>query len=466
MPPTVAAGTSAEVIDLAGASATVRERRDSFPARLRIGFGAVSDHALVTQLLTQSGHNDAADRFANRIDEPAYRPADRILVRSAKGLAGQVLLSRHVGWFEGQRTAVVRLEDLCVLPEYRGSGLVNELLAAAEDAAAREGVVLALLRTHDPAACARRDWAVLRGQGHTRADAMKVLAHLDAQESTRKRLKSSGLMVRSWRHVELDELVSIYEQSAPGMWGAANRTDEYWRWLLAGSARDHLLTAVQPRRSGADAPIKVSASDNCEFSERVVGYAVVRGACIMEMMTLPTFSRARAMLLAHACREAIDRGHHWIALYTPATEPLHDFLVTAGGSWIGDAAPSEPKWMLKLLAPEKWVERMYPVWQKRAREADIPRPLRITFACDDSVQQFTLTRRSSRLEPAADGEPTAGVVVCSTAMRNSLLLGNAAIRSAVDRGHLKIDRPELLTTLTALFSPRLFWQSPLDLLPG
>src|SRR6185436_21022615 len=98
------------------------------------------------------------------------------------------------------------------------------------------------------------------------------------------------------------------------------------------------------------------------------------GSCLVEMMTLPEFAGARTQLLAGACRDAMVRDHHSISLYTPAADPLHELLVTAGGAWISDAVVPAPRWLIKLLAPEKWVERFYPSWHERARAANVPRP--------------------------------------------------------------------------------------------
>ena len=96
------------------------------------------------------------------------------------------------------------------------------------------------------------------------------------------------------------------------------------------------------------------------------GYAVVRGSCIVEMMTLAKFPTARVQLLARACRDAIDRDHHSISLYTPASDPLHELMVTAGGAWISDRKENGPRLLMRLLSPERWVERCYPLWRQRA----------------------------------------------------------------------------------------------------
>ena len=45
-------------------------------------------------------------------------------------------------------------------------------------------------------------------------------------------------------------------------------------------------------------------------------------------------------------RDAIDRNHHWLSLYTPAADQLHELLVTAGGAWISE--PNRPAPEMRL----------------------------------------------------------------------------------------------------------------------
>jgi hypothetical protein len=225
-----------------------------------------------------------------------------------------------------------------------------------------------------------------------------------------------------------------------------------------------LLAVLRAKPTSANGhAVRTKNGDAAERAdEQVVGYAVVRGSCIIEMMVLPKCGAARVQLLARACREAMDRDHHWISLYTPAADPLHELLVMAGGAWIDDRNSAGPRWMLRLLAPEKWVERGYPLWRRRARLGSVPRPFALGLSLGEAKFLFTLTRRSSRFEqvhalPAdyLEGErPTI----------ESLLVGNLAVNEAIARGDLRLSRPELGGPVAALFSPRLFWQSPLELM--
>jgi predicted acetyltransferase len=428
---------------------------------VRIVTANAGDHPLLLQLLVQAQQAALAEDFQSRLDEPSYRPADRLIVRRDKAMLAHVHVAGHIAWFEGQRIPIVKLEDFAVLPEYRESGYDHELLSAAESIAADEGAVLGFVHTTRADWFAARGWNLLRGQGHTRASARAVLAHLDAQDHARRR-RRPAVHVRTWRHFELDHVRQIYDQTATGLWGPLYRSEACWQWLIGRKAQDQVLLAVQRLKGNSMLPLNGDDSGAEEAGEQAAGYAVVCGSCIVEMMSAPKSLGARVQLLARACRDAMDRDHHSISLYTPASDPLHELLVTAGGAWIDDAAAAGPRWMIRLLSPEKWVERCYPLWRRRARLADVPRPFELGIAAGDENFRFTLTRRSSRLEPAAT--LPVDQIQCDRATFDSLLTGNLAVNAAVTQGRLRLSRPELAGHLAALFAPRLFWQSSLELM--
>jgi len=446
------AATARSALSRAGDSACVRDLGQG----ARIVTANAGDHPFILQLLVQTRQAALAEDFQSRLDEPNYRTSDRLLVRRSKSLLGHVHVASHIAWFEGQRMPVVKLEDFAVLPEYCRVSYDQELLAAAESIAAAEGAVLGVAHAENPACFERRGWTYLRGQGHTRASARAVLAHLDAQETARRR-RRTPLEVRTWRHFELDHLREAYDQTAHELWGPLYRSEACWQWLIGRKAQDQVLLAVQRAK-----PAALNGDGLEQGDEQTAGYAALNSSCIVEMMTLPKFAAARVQLLARACREAMDRDHHSISLYTPAADPLHELLVTAGGAWISDRTAGGPRWMVRLLSPQRWVERCYPLWRRRARIAGIARPFELGVLAGGASYRFTLTRRSSRLEMTA--ALPAERIECDATTFESLLVGNLAVNAAIKRGQLRLSHPELAGPLMAIFPPRLFWQSPLELL--
>lgn len=437
-------------------------------ADTQIVVGNVGDHSLVSQLLLQAYQTPLADDFQSRLDEPHYQPSDRLLLWRSDRLIGHVQVSKLTGWFHGLRCPLARMQDFVTLPEYRAADFDKPLLQVAEAVAVNEGAILGFIRTDRPEWFEQQDWSCCRGQGHTRANTRAILSHLDAQQSRRKH-HTPSIEIRTWRHFQLDSILKLYQQLSTGMWGTLQRSLETWQWLVSRKAHDQVLIAVEKKAGevGEDAsewslPEAIDP-ENVDPHRQIdiVGYAIVRDSCIVEMLTLPGHSAVRSLLISQACRDAIDLDHHFVSLHTPAADPMHELLVTAGGSWIADNAASGGRGMLKLLAPDRWIERLYPLLHERAREAGIPRPLEIDFAVGEQYYRLTLTRRSSRLEPI---DPSPVAVQCNWLTLQDLLLSNLTFPEAIAQGRLRTPHLSILRTLAALFPPKLFWQSPFPML--
>lgn len=415
--------------------------------------GNAGDHSLVLQLLVQVYQSSIGEDFQSRLDDPGYEPSDRILLMRSGQLIGHVQISKHIGWFQQQRCPVARLQDFVTLPEYRGATYGRSLLQVAEETASREGAVVGYVQTNEPEWFREQGWSVCRGQGHTQANTHGILSHFDAQWANPRR-KRPKLEIRAWRHFEADSLRAVYQQMCPNLWGCLQRSEQTWQWLLGRKAHDQVLIAV--KRDG-----KQPTTPHAGQVPHIVGYAVTRDAAIVEMFTLPGYPAASSQLVARACRDAIDRDHRFLSLHTPAADPMHELLVTAGGSWVSDAEANGGVAMMKLLAPQRWVERMYPVFHQRTRETGISSSQKVEFGVDDGQHQFVLTRRSARLEEANSTETK---VHCSWTTFQDLLLSNLRFSETTASEQLAIDDSTNLSTLATLFSPKLFWQSPLELL--
>lgn len=426
-------------------------------AATRIVVGNAGDHALVLRLLVEIYQCPLAEDFQSRLDEPAYEPSDRLLLVRDGRLVGHVQVSKYFGWFHEQRCPLVKLQDFVTLPEFRAGEYEQTLLRVAEATALREGSILGLVRTDRPEWFEQHGWTRFWGQGYTQANTRAILSHFDAQWANPRRRKPA-IEVRTWRHFELDSLRRLYQQVATNMWGPLHRSEQAWQWLVNRKAQDQVLLAVERQRDQPDAePSQPLVGDD----PHVVGYAVVRDSCIVEMFTLPGYATARPMMVARACRDAIDRDHHFVSLHTPASEAMHEVLVTAGGTWVADSPTSGGVWMLKLLAPDRWVERCYPILHQRAREAGLHSAQQIDLAVGQTDYRLILTRRSSRLEPITRRQPQAQ---CDWHTFQNLLTSNLAVPEALDRGQLRTDYPSVSHALAALFPPKLFWQSPFELL--
>ncbi|MCA9232410.1 MAG: hypothetical protein KDA57_17305 [Planctomycetales bacterium] len=422
-------------------------------AGARILIGNAGDHPLILQLLSQAHQCSLAEDFQSRLDEPSYEPSDRLLIERQNQLIGHVRVSKQVGWFHRQRLPIAMLQDFFLLPEFKAAAYDDALLEAAESVARCEGSLLGLVRTDRPEWFREHGWSCCNGQGYTRANTRAILAHFNSKPASRRR-RDIPIEIRTWRHFELDSLRQIYGRVASKMWGALHRSEATWQWLAGRKVHAQILIALKKTETTAE-----SALDS-----NIVGYAVVRDSCIVEMMTLSGYTIARSLLVERACRDAIDRDHHFVSLHTPASDPIHELFVTAGGNWLTDVAALEGKWMLKLFSPERWVERIYPMLQQRAENSGIVRPVEIVCALGDTQnRRLLLTRRSSRLEDCGH-QPAEVNVRCNPRAFQDLLAGNLNVAAALEERRIRVSSDETSATLGALFPPELLWLSPFPLL--
>ncbi len=426
---------------------------------LRVVTGNFGDHGLILKLLDSVRGGDNSEDFASRLDRPGYDACDRLLLMHGQRPVGHVHLVNQTVWFQGVRVPVVSLRDIAVLPEYRGGPGEQELFNQAETCAAQEGAVFAIACTHAHKPLTDRRWLPWRSQGFSRADTRALLAHLDAPPPKQPLLHRGGsrkLEVRTWRHVELDALRAVYDRVAPEHWGCEYRCEQHWQWLVGRKAIDHILVAVDPGTRQAAAPPS-DDPDAAPPSGDIVGYAAVRDWRVVEMHALPEYPSAAKDLMIRAGRDAIDRNHHFLSLHTPASDPLHQVMVVAaGGEWVSPRASQDRRWLYRMLSPERWVERLYPVLQERTRAADIARPVSLELRRGGSQTTVVVTRRSSRLEHTA----TNGAPPPNDAALYDLLTGNT--RGPLDAELLPEEASQTLAGV--LFPPTVFWQSPLELL--
>ena len=185
----------------------------------------------------------------------------------------------------------------------------------------------------------------------------------------------------------------------------------------------------------------------------------MHGPQVLELCCLPEFARAAPRLLVRACQDAIERDHHTLALHTPASDPLHELIVTAGGTWRA-RRPRGRRTARETARSRRWIEAIYPILRRRAKRGPAA-PAAVCFDTGDEQYRLVLTRRSSRL--VAD-EATPADVQCDRTTFAALLLGNLNIAKSRAAGRLTVTDDETLRRLSALFSPCLFWQSQFDTL--
>jgi predicted acetyltransferase len=434
--------------DIRTPNAVAATRLDGQPIRLVNGHAG--DHTLVHALLRAANQAPSYEDFITWLDDPSYEPSDRLLAKQNNQIIAHVQLSHRTACFDGVKLPIGGLQDLAVLPEYAQAGCQRVLLSTAEQSLRDAGAIVSLVRADRPEPFRAAGWSDVRAGGYSQVSVSDLLAHLSAQGEPRQR-RVRSLRIRRWRHVELDGVRPVYASAAARHWGALYRPEAYWRWLVGRKAHSDLIVAVE----GAD------EWDDLEHPAPIVGYAVAQRARVLELCSLPRYARVAPRLLVRACHDAIERDHHTISLHTPASDPLHELIVTAGGTWCTDERGSGGTLLVKLLDPVRWVEAIYPILRRRAKAAGLPRPLALCFDAGHEHYRLVITRRSSRL--VAD-EAMAADVRCDPQTFAALLVGNVNIALAREAGSIDVTDEDALHRLTVLFPPALFWQSQFDLL--
>ena len=161
----------------------------------------------------------------------------------------------------------------------------------------------------------------------------------------------------------------------------------------------------------------------------------------------------------------VGDGHslYWERCGTPGAKPvvfLHGG--PGGGSSPAHRRQFDPARYDILVFDQRGCGRSVPFASLEANTrwdlvADIER---LREMCGHERWRFTLTRRSARLERVA--ESAAARLECRRTALESLLAGNLALPAAIKDGTLRLTDPSLAEPLTAIFAPRLFWQSPLE----
>jgi predicted acetyltransferase len=431
-----------------------REQHAPGPDAIRLVTGSAGDHKLIYALLRAANRAPSYESFLAWLDEPSYEPLNRLLVKRGTHLVAHSQVLDRIAWFHGAKIPVGSIEDPVALPEYRGAGYERLLLSTAEQTLHHRQAVVALARTDQPNLFRNAGWSEAIGQRHTEANVSDILARLSQTPADAPLLRPTRpLRIRLWRQVELDALRHVYRHAMPAAWGAIDRSEAYWRWLVNRRAHDELIVAIHGRDDW----------DTLDSPAHIVGYAMTRGSRVAELSTLPAFDRAAEPLLARACQDAIERDHRTVSLHLPPADPLHDLLLAAGGGWSTGGRNGGTRLggtlMLKLLDPVRWIEGLQEVLAARATAAGVALPLTISFGTGRRNYRLVLTHHGGQL----NREKTASVdVSCSPEMLGALLLGNLDVSAAQQSGQMTVPGSRLGEHVSILFPQTAIWQSQFD----
>jgi GNAT superfamily N-acetyltransferase len=428
------------------AETTAAARRETAPGM--VVAGRAGDHPDVYHLLAAVFHAPSREEFHASLEDPFYEPSDRLLVKRGSRLVAHVHLTQRAMQFAGQTLAASGVQWLATLPEFRSLGYGTRLLAAADAKMAADGSLLGLLRTRTPGYFSRRGWAVCGRHSYSRAKAREILARLPLPRPAASR----PLSIRLWRHVELPALMRLYQQNTAGLVGPCQRSEAYWRWLIARHAFDQLLVAV-------DGPDKL---DLQEARAPIVGYAVLRQERVVELVADPNHPSAALQLLARACAEAIERDRYDLVLEAPAASPLHRLVAAAGGLHHHHESDQGEVLMVKLLDPLEILRRLRPQLEARCAAAGLPRRFELGLLV--AGRKLVLSRGRGGVR-VGWGKLSRGYLACSAAELTRLALGHDSVAESAERGRLTASTASARQLAAALFPPLPYWRPLWDDLP-
>jgi predicted N-acetyltransferase YhbS len=420
-----------------------------------------ADHGPIYCFLAEVfGGLDPAEFRAER-DDPFYQPLDRLLLRRGGRIIGHVHLTHRVMQFGSVQVPAIGFARLAVAEECCGRGLGTHLLSGAEEQMAQSGALVGLLRTRIPHYFRRTGWALCGQPSYLRAGTHAVLARL--AERGLRRDRHPRLHIRPWRQWEEKALVRVYRQNLAGSYGLLQRTQAYWHWLLGRQAHDQIYVALD----GTD------LWDLTEATTRAVGYAVIRGERILELMTTPGRNRVAAELLARVCGDAVEYDRSTIVLHAPADHPLSDILHEAGG-WRHDqecearrsrpgphpSRPARPEvQMARLLDPLGLLRLLCGEFLRRAKEARLPLPQTLGLLVDGRKYQIEITPGGANASPDSKGRSYLSLNVADF---TRLLLGQLDWDRAEVEGRLVASTALARQAGRALFPHLPFWRPLLD----
>ena len=409
------------------------------------------DYPGVYHLLTAVFQEPSRSEFRASLEDPHYRPHDRLLVKRGQKIVAHTQVTRRVMQFGPLHLSVAGLDWLGTLPKFRGQGHGRRLLTAAEEHMASVGALVGLVWTRIPHFFRRTGWALCGRRFFSRAGARDVLSGLMARGLLRRGRKR--LNIRPWRRMELGALLRIYNQSLGGTFGPFERTEAYWKWLVNRNAYDQICVAL-------DGPDLLELE---EIRAPIVGYAVTRGERIVELLTAPGHRMAAAQLLARACRDAIERGRHTVRLDASPNSRIDKLFLAASGNRHDHETDRRLVLMAKLLSPVKLLRAMAGELHSRAEAADLARPVELGLLVDGQKYRLAVTPGGVQAIGRNIGR---SYLRLNVADFTRLVLGHLDWDQALSDGRVEPSTNIALCAGRALFPKLPLWFPPLDNLPA
>jgi len=402
---------------------------------VEFSLGSEADHESVYQTLLHVFHGPDREAFLGALNDPAYRPEQRLLVK----VDGRVVSHIHLTEREARYgTAVVPLNGVMwvgTLPEYRGLGFAQNLMRLADGRARETGFALQALTTGMPQFYRPLGWGVCGRQTFG-----QVLSRNLPQASDGVIEGRTGFWhVRPWRQVELNDLMMLYDMQYADTTGTIIRSEDYWRWMIGRKYAHVIWVACQ--------------------GELVRGYAFVKDYKILELASHPAHPQALRALLGRVRAEALERAYPEVTVHAPVDHPVLDVIRQSSGKVIDQEEYDGTASMYHIPHLGRFLGAILPELERRAAESSTPHPLELGLTVGDRRWLLHLEAGSSRVEP--DKLSRRHLTLTPSAMVR-LAMGHTGIDRAMAEDGVEASTATAIDAARTLFPVRPIWRSPLD----
>ncbi|MCA9185646.1 MAG: GNAT family N-acetyltransferase [Pirellulaceae bacterium] len=413
------------------------------------------DHAEIHQLLLAVFQGPSRREFGSQNEHPLYEPSDRLVIRERGRLVAHIHPQYRRIVFADQSLMVGNLDALCTLPEYRGRGYAHQLMLGAEEQLQAAGAAMAMVCTDQPAFFREMGYAPCGRHCFSSASPRDILAQLELVRPKYRRWEQPppSLNIRLWRQTELGSLMRIYNDNTAEGFGATQRDEDHWRWLINRQAFDQIYVAI-------DGPDRLDLEHR---NSPIVGYAVVRRGQIVELMTSPLHDQSAAQLVRRVCADAIERDQLRVTAHAPPGHPIHQLIEDAGGRHFAAETVGSRTWMAKVFDPLEFLRRQRHNVAARVKATKRNLPIEFGMLLDGQPLTVSVTRRTVKV---SSGGNLSDRLELDSPTLTQMLLGHASPSELSDRGQLAYVTDETLEIAEAVFPKLPFWQPVFDTIRG
>src|SRR3954470_9425578 len=269
--------------------------------------GTEADHEAVYQTLLHVFHGPDRDSFLGALNDPAYRPEQRLLAKVDGRVVSHVHLTERQVRYGCTTIPINGVMWVGTLPEFRGLGFAQNLLRLADERARATGRALQVLTTGMPQFYRPLGWGVCGRQTYAQALSRNLPQVSDGVVEG----KGGFWHVRPWRQVELNDLMALYDRQYALTNGSNVRSEDCPRWMI-GRRYAHVIWVA------------------CQ-GETVRGYAFVKDHRILELACDPAHPQALRALPGRVRAEALERAYPEVIVHAPADHPVMEVFRQASG---------------------------------------------------------------------------------------------------------------------------------------